>query len=86
MTFRQQAQHGDVILDGDVVQVAFAEGGDRHRAGVMTVRLVGLFVVQDPHPGRQLRWHIDHALTNGDQLLGKQRPGPGAPSIAHRAA
>ena len=55
MTLGQQAQHGDVILDGDVVQVAFAQRDDRHRSGIMTVRLVGLFVVQHAHPRRQLR-------------------------------
>ena len=43
----------------------------------MTIVLVGLFIVQDPHPGRQLRWHIDHSLAGGEQLLSQQRASAG---------
>ena len=43
----------------------------------MTVVLVGLFVVQDPHSRRQLGWHVDHTFTGREQLLGEQRTGSG---------
>ena len=33
--------------------------------------------VQQPHPRRQCRWHVEHGLTHGNELLGQQRAQPG---------
>jgi hypothetical protein len=38
--------------------------------------------LQQPHPGGQLRRHIQHPLTRGGQLPGQQAPSPAAPSTA----
>lgn len=77
MPFRQQPQHRCMVLDSDIVKVAFAQRDDRHRTGVVTVRLVGLLVVQQANTRGQLRWHIDHPFTGSDQLLCQQRTGAG---------
>ena len=43
----------------------------------MRVGLVAAFGVEQPHPRRQLRWHIEHRLAGRDELLRQQRAGAG---------
>src|SRR5579871_3998454 len=46
--------------------------GDRNRAGVVGVVLVGTAGAQQPHPGGQRRRDIDDSLAGADELLGEQ--------------
>ena len=66
-----------MVLEADLSQPSVAQGDDGGRAGVVAVGLVAVIVVQQSHPGGQLRWHVDHLLAGGDELLGEQRAGPG---------
>lgn len=50
---------------------------DRSRTSVVGIALVAAFGVEHPDPSRQLRWHIQHRLARGDELLGHQRPRAG---------
>jgi hypothetical protein len=77
VSLRQQPQHRSVVLEADLSQPRVAEGDDGSRAGIVAVGLVTVVVVQQPHTGSKLRWHVDHLLAGGDELLGEQRPGPG---------
>lgn len=52
------------------------QSDDGGGAGIVGVGLVTVVVVQQPHPGGQLRWHVDHHLAGCDELLGEQRAGP----------
>ena len=70
-------QHGGVIVGGHVPPDLRPQRRDRHRQGVVRVVLVGVPGLQQPHPGGQLRRHIQHLLPGGDQLLGQQVPQPG---------
>ena len=56
--------------------------GDRYRPGIVGVVLVRVTGLQQPHPRRQLRRHIQHPLTGGDQLLGQQPAQAAPPSTA----
>ncbi|MBA2386907.1 MAG: hypothetical protein H0X61_02130 [Acidimicrobiia bacterium] len=38
--------------------------------------------LQQPHPSRQLRWHIDHVLADTDEPVGEYRTHLLAPSTA----
>ena len=69
MAFRQQAQHRRVGLGGDDTEVAVAHPHNRRRASIVTVVLVRASVVKEPHPRRELRWHVDDPLTVSDQPL-----------------
>ena len=73
----QQPQHRRVVLDADLSQPSVAQGDDGGGAGVVAIGLVAVVVVQQPHPGGQFWWHVDHLLAGRDELLGEQRPGPG---------
>ena len=48
-------------------------------AGVVGIGLIAVVVVQQPHPGGQLRGHVDHGLAASDELLGQQRARPRRP-------
>jgi hypothetical protein len=48
----------------------------RHRPGIIRVILVDVSRRQQPYPGGQLRRHIRHPLTRGEQLLSQQMPQP----------
>ena len=56
-------------LGADFLRRRRAEGGDGHRQRVVGVVLVGRLGPQQPHPGRQLRLHVQAPLTGGDELL-----------------
>ena len=76
----QQAQHDRVLITRvDDVQRRRAPRHDRRRTGIVGIGLVDPAALEQPHPGRQLRWHIDHMLTGADELLGEQRPQPRRP-------
>jgi hypothetical protein len=59
-----------------------AQRRDGDRPGVVGVVLVRVPGRQQPHPGPQLRLHVQHPLTRGDQLPVQQMPSPPAPSTA----
>jgi hypothetical protein len=65
VALRQPAQHGVVVLEGHLSQPAVAQGHDGSGAGVVSVGLVAVVVVEQPHPGGHLRRHVDHRLTGG---------------------
>jgi hypothetical protein len=73
MALGQQSQHGDVIVGRDQAQTALASRGDSNRARVVAIGLGALLVVQQANPSSQRRWHIEHALAGGDELLRQQR-------------
>lgn len=74
ITVSQQTQHDPVLIEtGDDVQCRVPPRNDRYRAGIVRVGLVDPPVVQQAHPGRQLRRHINHVLTGRDELLGEHR-------------
>ena len=70
-------QHRRVIISGYLPAGGRAQCRDRHRPGVVGVVLVHRPSRQQPDPGAELRLHIQHLLTNGQQLLGQQVPQPG---------
>ncbi len=72
VAFRQHPQHLGPVLPSYRRQVRRPQRGDRHRPGVVGIRLVRLAGPQHPHPGRQHRRHIHHRLASGDQLLRQQ--------------
>jgi hypothetical protein len=43
----------------------------------VAIGLGALLVVQQPHPGRQRRWHVEHLLAGCDELLRQQGAGAG---------
>ena len=63
-----------MVLGRDRHQAAVADPHDRRGTGIVAVGLVGALVVEDPHPSRQLRRHIQHRLADRDELLRHQRP------------
>jgi hypothetical protein len=79
----QQQQHRPVVVVGaHRIESLVAPGHDGRGAGIVGVGLVGLAVVQQPHPGREGRGDVDHGLASGDQLLTSRAPIPAAPWIA----
>ena len=48
----------------------------------MGIGLVGATSIEQPHPSRQRRWHIQHRLAGGDQCA-SNAPSPEAASMAH---
>ena len=82
----QQPQHDPMLIIGrDDVQRRCAPRHDRRRTGVVGVGLVDPAPLEQPHPRRQLGWHIDHMLTGADELLGEHRPHPRRPFDRPRA-
>ena len=72
VTLGEQTQHGDLILDADTTQAGHALRHDRHRTSVVPVGLAALLVVQQAHPCRQRRRHINHVFTDRDELFREQ--------------
>ncbi len=70
-------QHRGVILGPHLPPGPGAQRRDRDRQGVIRIVLVGVPGLQQPHPGGQLRRHIEHPLPGSDQLLGQQVPQAG---------
>ena len=66
-----------MVLEADLSQPGVAQGDDGSRAGVVRVGLVAVVVVQQAHPGGQLRWHVEHLLAGDDELPRQQSAGPG---------
>jgi hypothetical protein len=62
-----------VIDRSDRAQAGVSQRDDRRGTGVVRVGLVGATRVQQPHPRRQCRWHIDDTLARRDELLCQQR-------------
>ena len=80
ITISQQTQHDAVLVKaGDDVQARVVPSDNRCRAGIVGVGLVDPTVLEQAHPRRQLRWHINDMLAGGDELLGEQRAHPGRP-------
>ena len=77
MPFRPDLQHDSVTVGEHRARLLGPQRGHRHRVGVVRVVLAGVPGLQQPHPGGQLRRHIQHPLTGGDQLLRQQIPQPG---------
>ena len=78
-------QYRCVIIGCHLAAGRRAQRRDRHRTGIVRVVLVRVPRREQPHPGAQLGWHIQHPLTRRQQLLGQQvtqatgaldRPGP----------
>jgi hypothetical protein len=65
-------QHHRVVIGGHLPDSPGAQRRDRHRQGVVRVVLVRVASLQRPHPGHQLRLHVQHPLARRDQLLGQQ--------------
>ena len=77
ITIGQQAQHDPVLITrGNNVQSRSAPRHDRCRTGIVRIGLVDPATLEQPHPRRQLRWHIDHLLAGADELLGEHRTHP----------
>ena len=71
-------QHRRVVLGGHLAAVLGPQRRDRHRQGIVRVVLVRVPGLQQPHPGRQLRLHVQDPLAGGDELLGQQPAQPGS--------
>jgi hypothetical protein len=67
----QQTQHRGVIDRGDLAEPRVAQRDDRRCSGVVRICAVGAAGVEQPHPGREGRGHIQHGLAGGDELLGQ---------------
>ena len=86
-------QHRRVIVTPGLPDTARAQRRDGNRAGIVGIVLVNVSRREQPHPGGQLRLHVQHPLTRGQQLLGQQmahtlsapgRPGPLRPGVRPR--
>jgi hypothetical protein len=82
-----------VIVTPGLPDTGRAQRRDRHGAGVVGIVLIDVSRRQQPHPGCQLRLHVQHPLTRRQQLLGQQmahtagalyRPGPLRPGVRPR--
>lgn len=67
-----QLQYRGVVLGCHRAHVFGAQRGDRHRAGVVGVVLIGVAGGQQPYPGSQFRLHIQDNFAGGHELLGQQ--------------
>ena len=70
-------QHRPVVIGDHLAADRGPQRRDRHRQGIVRVVLVRVPGLQQPHPGRQLRLHIQDPLAGGDELLGQQAPQAG---------
>jgi hypothetical protein len=77
VTLREQAQHRRVILECDDPQFRVSQRHDRSGSSVVRVGLVAARVVEEPHPRREGRRHVEDLLAGGDELLCQQRAGAG---------
>ena len=75
VTFREEPQHRRVILEPNDPQSRVPQRDDRSRAGIVRVGLVTASIVEQPHPRGERRRHVEHRLTDRDELLGQQRAG-----------
>ena len=82
-----------MIVTPGLPDTARAQRRDGNRAGIVGIVLVDVSRRGQPHPGGQLRLHVQHPLTSGQQLLGQQvahtvsaldRPGPLRPVVRPR--
>jgi hypothetical protein len=75
----QQPQHLEGLVVDDLPQPGHPDPdeGDRVRVGV--IRLAALSGRVDPHPRRQLRWHVNDSLAMVEQAKGHlERLSPGS--------
>jgi hypothetical protein len=73
VSLREQPQHGRVILEPHGPQLRMPQRNHRRRAGIARVGLGDPRRVQQPRTRRQRRRHIQHGLTDCDELL-RHRP------------
>jgi hypothetical protein len=66
----QQANDDGVIVCSSSPEPSVAEPGDRGCEGVVGVVLRRLGRTEQPHPGREGRWDVDHVFAGGEELLG----------------
>jgi hypothetical protein len=69
MAIRQQAQYRRVITGSDPPEPVVAHRHDGGGACIVGVGLVGAGRVEQPHPRRQARGHVEDGLTGSDELL-----------------
>jgi hypothetical protein len=70
VTLGPHLQHRRVVLGGHLAAGPGPQRRDRHVQGIVRVVLIRVASLQQPHPRRQLRLHIQDPLTGGDKLLG----------------
>ena len=78
MTLGPHFQHRRMVLAGHLAAGPGPQRRDRRGQGIVRVVLIGIASLQQPHPGRQLRLHVQDPLTGGDELLGQQVAQPGS--------
>jgi hypothetical protein len=64
------SETGQVIDGSDSPEPAVSQRHDGGGACIVGVGLVGAGRVEQPHPSRQGRRHIEHDLPGSDELLG----------------
>ena len=72
----QESQHGEVVLCDHRAKPVRAQRRDGDGQRIVGIVLLGLAPPQDPHPGRQRGWHVEHLFAGAHELLGQQRPEP----------
>jgi hypothetical protein len=72
MSSRQEPQDLTVVLEGNRTQVPVPQRDDRSRAGVVRIGVFLVTRVQQSHPCRKCRRHVQHRLTRADELLRQQ--------------
>ena len=72
MALRPHLQHRCVIITLGLPDIGGAQRRNGNRAGIAGIVLAAVSRRQQPHPGSQLRLHVQYPLTRRQQLLGQQ--------------
>jgi hypothetical protein len=62
----QHPQHRELLVVDDRAQAGHPGADQRDRVGVGGVGLAALSGGEDPGPGRELRWNVDHPFAGSE--------------------